>query len=157
VLELSPPRQGIELTAGSLLAMLNARDPRVTGTRLAPNAGPAGRADHPDGRPNHRLGRTADPAAGDTGMPGDNADPALSDALAAAAGKPLVVVVRDAHRVPTTRQRLGTVLATRPDAVVVGIGTGADRPLAAGRYLGTRGGARVNLSAAADLLVGARR
>jgi beta-N-acetylhexosaminidase len=113
--------------------MLNARDPRVTGTRLAPNA----------------------PA--DSLVPTGDADHALSDALAAATGKPLVVVVRDAHRVPTTRQRLGTVLATRPDAVVVGIGTGADRPLAAGRYLGTRGGARVNLSAAADLLVGARR
>ncbi|BCJ32763.1 sugar hydrolase [Actinocatenispora thailandica] len=164
VLELSPPRQGIEPTAGSLLAMLTARDPRVTGARLAPDTVPgspagrtAGRPDHSGGRPDHTVGRTADPAAGDTGMTADIADRALSDALAAAAGKPLVVVVRDAHRVPATRQRLGTVLANRPDAVVVGIGTGADRPLAAGRYLGTRGGARVNLSAAADLLVGARR
>ena len=122
VLELSPPRQGIEPTAGSLLAMLNARDPRVTGTRLLP----------------------------------DHADDTLAGVLAAAADRPLVVVVRDAHRVPVTRRRLGAVLAGRPDAVVVGIGTGADRSLAAGRYLGTRGGARVNLSAAADLLVGAR-
>ncbi|GAA3512473.1 glycoside hydrolase family 3 N-terminal domain-containing protein [Actinocatenispora rupis] len=126
VLELSPPRQGIELTAGSLLALLGARDPRVTGTRL-----------------------TADPA--------DRGDDDLAGALAAAGGRPLVVVVRDAHRAPGQRARLATVLGARPDAVVVGTGTSADAGLAPGRYLGTRGGARVNLDAAADLLVGAHR
>ncbi|MGA8116862.1 MAG: hypothetical protein WCA46_24775, partial [Actinocatenispora sp.] len=133
VLELSPPRRGIELTAGSLLAMLAARDPRVTGTRLTSDA----------------------PTEGD-GTAGTGPDRDLATALSAAADRPLVVVVRDAHIAPGQRTRLAAVLADRPDAVVVGIGTSGDAGLAPGRYLGTRGGARVNLTAAADLLVGSR-
>lgn len=120
VLELTAPRRGIEETAGSLLALLSARDDRVTGTRL-------------------------------TGA-GLTSDTDLGEALADADGKPLVVVVRDARRQPEQRAALATVLAKRPDAVVVGIGTDADRALAPDAFLGTRGGARVNLTAAADLL-----
>jgi hypothetical protein len=46
------------------------------------------------------------------------------------------------------------VLASRPDAVVVGTGTVRDRNLAGARYLGTRGSGRANIEAAADLLAG---
>jgi hypothetical protein len=44
------------------------------------------------------------------------------------------------------------VLDARPDAIVVSIGTGDDVALAGGRFIATRGGGRVNLAAAADLL-----
>jgi beta-N-acetylhexosaminidase len=82
-------------------------------------------------------------------------EPARLDALIArAAGRPLVLVVRDAHRLPWQRELLGRVLARRPDAVVVGTGAAHDRALAGRSYLGTRGGGRVNLQAAADVLLG---
>jgi hypothetical protein len=45
------------------------------------------------------------------------------------------------------------VLAARPDAVVVGCGTADDAVLAPGRYLGTLGCGRVNLEAAAEVLL----
>ncbi len=65
-----------------------------------------------------------------------------------------MLAVRDAHRVPWQRELLARVLARRPDAVVVGTGTVHDRPLAGGSYLGTRGAGRVNLEAAAGMLLG---
>jgi len=78
------------------------------------------------------------------------------DAIIARGGaRPLVLVVRDAHRLPWQRELLGRVLARRPDTLVIGTGTVHDRHLAAGNYLGTRGAGRANLEAAADLLLGA--
>jgi len=74
--------------------------------------------------------------------------------LAAAAGRPLVLVVRDAHRRPWQRELLRRALGTRPDAVVVGTGTADDRALARSAYLGTLGASRASLTAAADLLAG---
>ena len=74
--------------------------------------------------------------------------------LAAAAGRPLVLVVRDAHRRPWQRELLRRALGTRPDAVVVGTGTADDRALAPCAYLGTLGASRASLTAAADLLAG---
>src|SRR5689334_13087263 len=121
VIEVAAPRRGIGLSAGSLLAQLQARDPQVDGVRL------------------HAL---------EAGRPGG-----LEDALAASAGRPLVLVVRDAHRDQSQRATLQRALSTRPDAVVVGIGTTGDAALASGGYVGTRGGARVNLEVAADALV----
>jgi beta-N-acetylhexosaminidase len=132
VLELAAPRRGIELTAGSLLAMLATRDPRVTGARLE---------DLTDDRPETGDG----PAAGGWRD--------LDAAVAGADGRPLVVVIRDAHRDNRQRDALLRVLDRRPDAVVVSIGTGDDVVLARGRFIATRGGGRVNLAAAADLLV----
>jgi beta-N-acetylhexosaminidase len=83
------------------------------------------------------------------------AEPAWLDRqLAMAAGRPLVIVVRDAHRHGWQRDLLGRALAARPDALVVGTGTVHDRPLAGAAYLGTRGSSRVSLLAAADLLAG---
>jgi beta-N-acetylhexosaminidase len=79
----------------------------------------------------------------------------LDAMIARAAGRPLVLAVRDAHRRPWQRELVGRVLAGRPDAVVVGTGTAADRHLAGRSYLGTRGCGRVNLEAAADVLLAA--
>jgi beta-N-acetylhexosaminidase len=87
----------------------------------------------------------------------DATAPAQDRALAAAAGRPLVVVVRDAHRSEWQRQLLSRVLAARPDALVVGTGTAHDRALAGRSYLGTRGSSRASLTAAASLLAGRRR
>jgi beta-N-acetylhexosaminidase len=74
--------------------------------------------------------------------------------IGAAAGRPLVVVVRDAHRQQWQRDLLRTALRLRPDALVVGTGTTHDRDLAGRAYLGTRGASRASLLAAASLLAG---
>jgi len=78
----------------------------------------------------------------------------LDEIIARGGARPLVLVVRDAHRLPWQRELLARVLARRPDAVVVGTGTVHDRPLAGVSYLGTRGAGRANLEAAAGVLVG---
>jgi beta-N-acetylhexosaminidase len=78
----------------------------------------------------------------------------LEQRIAAAAGRPLVVVVRDAHRQQWQRDLLRTALGIRPDVLVVGTGTTHDRGLAGRAYLGTRGASRASLLAAASLLTG---
>jgi beta-N-acetylhexosaminidase len=111
---------------GSLLGVLRRRAPAVDGIRLAEPAG-AGLGQGPDDL----------------------------DAIIERGGtRPLVLVVRDAHRRPWQRQLLGRVLDRRPDAIVVGTGTAHDRHLAPGRYVGTLGAGRVNLEAVADVLLG---
>jgi beta-N-acetylhexosaminidase len=84
------------------------------------------------------------------------ADVARLDAavLAAGPGRPLVVVVRDAHRHPWMSGALARVLASRPDAIVVEMGL----PAAAGGpvHLATYGATRANAQAAAELLAGGR-
>jgi beta-N-acetylhexosaminidase len=73
-------------------------------------------------------------------------------ALEPATGRPLVLVVRDAHRHAWMARALRTLLAARPDAVVVEMGVPAVR---AGRvYLATYGASRANAQAAAEVLVG---
>ena len=79
---------------------------------------------------------------------------ALDERIAAAAGRPLVVVVRDAHRHDWQRELLVRSLAARPDVRVVATGATHDRALAGPWYLGTRGGSRASLIAAADVLTG---
>lgn len=79
----------------------------------------------------------------------------LDRLLRAARGRPLVLVVRDAHRRPWQRELLHRALAARPDAIVVGTGTDGDRSLAGAAYVGTLGASRASLYAAADLLTGA--
>jgi beta-N-acetylhexosaminidase len=78
----------------------------------------------------------------------------LDGRIAAADGRPLVVVVRDAHLHQWQRELLGAALRQRPDALVVGTGTTHDRDLAGAAYLGTRGASRASLVAAAGLLAG---
>jgi len=73
-------------------------------------------------------------------------------ALAPATGRPLVLVVRDAHRHPWMAEALRTVLAARPDAIVVEMGVPASR---AGQvHLATYGASRANGLAAAEALAG---
>ncbi len=81
---------------------------------------------------------------------------AVASALVAAAGRPLVVVVRDAHRRPAQATALATLAAARPDAVVVDMGwpgDPADRPPVAA-WITTHGASRACGEAAARVLVG---
>ncbi|QRN79264.1 MAG: glycoside hydrolase family 3 protein [Nocardiopsis sp. BM-2018] len=71
--------------------------------------------------------------------------------LAAAADRDLVVVVRDAHRYPTTQEFVSALLSSRPEAVVVEMGLPIWRP-DCGAYVSTYGAAHVNGLSAAELL-----
>ncbi|HEX4790134.1 MAG TPA: glycoside hydrolase family 3 protein [Actinospica sp.] len=70
--------------------------------------------------------------------------------LAAAVGRPLVLVVRDLHRNPWMRRAVDTVRAERSDAVVVEFGL----PHGEGADLCTYGASRVSGIAAAEYLTG---
>jgi beta-glucosidase-like glycosyl hydrolase len=71
--------------------------------------------------------------------------------LARATGRPLVVVVRDAHRYPGHRDLVSALVAARPDAVVVEMGLPVWRP-EANAYVATYGATRANARAAAELI-----
>ncbi|MBP2702748.1 glycoside hydrolase family 3 protein [Microbispora sp. RL4-1S] len=80
--------------------------------------------------------------------------PAEADAaalLGRAAGRSLVVVVKDAHRYAETRALVSALLAARPDAIVVELGLPIWRPEAAA-YIAAYGAARANTQAAMELL-----
>jgi len=82
----------------------------------------------------------------------DSAD-GLPGALEGGRGRPVVLVVRDAHRLPWVSAALGRLLDTRPDAIVVEMGVpGPERPGAV--HLATHGASRACALAAADLLAG---
>jgi beta-N-acetylhexosaminidase len=68
------------------------------------------------------------------------------------AGRPLVVVTRDAHRHEWQRDAV-EALVKRGGVVVVEVGLPHWRPAGAAGYIATYGGGRVNLEAAAPLLV----
>jgi len=72
-------------------------------------------------------------------------------ALARAAGRSLIVVVRDAHRHLAARDLVTRLLAARPDAVVVEMGLPVWRP-PGGAYVATYGAARTSGLAAAEVL-----
>jgi beta-N-acetylhexosaminidase len=76
---------------------------------------------------------------------------AADGALTAAAGRPLVVVVRDAHRYPAARDVVTRLLAARPDAVVVEMGLPVWRPPNA-VHVATYGAALISGLAAAEVL-----
>ncbi|MER5395281.1 glycoside hydrolase family 3 protein [Streptomyces sp. NPDC002599] len=76
-----------------------------------------------------------------------------SSALAAAAGRPLVAVVRDEHRHPWMAAALDTLLASRPDTVVVEMGVPQSAPRGA-LHIATHGAARVCGRAAAEVIAG---
>ncbi|GAA3418346.1 glycoside hydrolase family 3 protein [Streptosporangium vulgare] len=78
---------------------------------------------------------------------------AIEAVLAAAAERPLVVVVRDAHRHPWQADALRHLLAARADAVVVEMGLPGRSDLGA-VHIATHGAARVCGQAAAELLAG---
>jgi beta-N-acetylhexosaminidase len=75
----------------------------------------------------------------------------VSAALAAAAGRTLIIVVRDAHRYPAAVTAVEQILAARPDAVVLEMGLPVWRP-GDGTYLASYGAARTNGRAAAEIL-----
>jgi len=83
-------------------------------------------------------------------------DHAVAAALVAAADRPLVVVVRDAHRRPAQAAALATLAAARPDAVVVDMGwpgPPTDRPAVAA-WITTYGASCASGEAAARVLAG---
>jgi len=82
-----------------------------------------------------------DPAAGDGA--------AAAAVLAAAAGRPLVLAVRDAR---TALPLVGEVLAARTDAVIVEMGVPAWTPPPGTAYLASYGASRVCAQAAAEAL-----
>jgi beta-glucosidase-like glycosyl hydrolase len=77
------------------------------------------------------------------------ADP--DELLSRATGRPLVIVVRDAHRYAAHRTLVTTLLTARPDAVLVEMGLPVWRPEAAA-YVATYGATRANARAAAEPL-----
>ena len=88
------------------------------------------------------------------GPRGGVATPDLDAVAAEAAGRPLVLVVRDLHRWPAHAVAADAILARRPDTIVVEMGLPVRRPAGARAWLDTHGAARVSAVAAADLLVG---
>jgi beta-N-acetylhexosaminidase len=85
--------------------------------------------------------KRVDPAAGDGAAAGS--------ILAASAGRPLVLAVRDAR---TVLSLVDEVLAARPDAVIVEMGVPAWTPPRGTAYLATYGASRVCAQAAAEAL-----
>jgi beta-N-acetylhexosaminidase len=71
----------------------------------------------------------------------------------AANGRQLLIVARDAHRHPWQRSAVEELLAESEDAILLEVGIPQWRPTGAAAYLATYGAARVNLEAAAELLV----
>jgi beta-glucosidase-like glycosyl hydrolase len=86
---------------------------------------------------------------GDDAAETERAD--VADLLARASGRPLIIVVRDAHRHPGQRTLTSTLLLRRPDAVVVEMGLPIWRPACAA-YVATYGATRATAGAAAELL-----
>jgi beta-N-acetylhexosaminidase len=79
------------------------------------------------------------------------ANAAAAHAAVAAAGRPLLVVVRDAHRHPVARSVVLALLAARSDAVIVEMGLPVWRPPAQA-YLLTFGATHASSLAAAEVL-----
>jgi beta-N-acetylhexosaminidase len=106
----------------------------------------------------------ADPGLADPGLAGAGlagaglagaAGPGPVDAagiLAAAAGRSLVAVVRDAHRDEQTRSLVSALLAARPDLILVEMGLPFWHPPEATSYLATYGASRASAQAATELL-----
>ncbi|HEX3923250.1 MAG TPA: glycoside hydrolase family 3 N-terminal domain-containing protein [Streptosporangiaceae bacterium] len=86
-----------------------------------------------------------------TGAPAGDLAAAGDAALTAAAGRSLVVVVRDAHRYPSARDLVTRLLTARPDAVVVEMGLPVWQPRH-GAYVATYGAAGASGLAAAEIL-----
>lgn len=79
----------------------------------------------------------------------------VDELLARATGRPLIVVVRDAHRYPGHRTLVSALLSARPDAVLVEMGLPVWRPERGARfaaYLATYGATRANARAAAEII-----
>jgi beta-N-acetylhexosaminidase len=121
-------------------------------------SGPADRGPADDGPVGSGLA-DGGPADGDR-TDGDRADSGAADGdrvdaaaiLAAAAGRSLVAVVRDAHRDEQTRSLVTALLAARPDLILVEMGLPFWRPPEGTSYLATYGASRASAHAAAEQL-----
>ena len=82
---------------------------------------------------------------------GARADRQVSQALARAADRPVIAVVRDAHRDPGAQAVITSLLARRPDTIMVEMGLPVWRPPAR-VYLATYGASRTSGQAAAEML-----
>jgi beta-N-acetylhexosaminidase len=87
-------------------------------------------------------------SARELAQPPDNLDGLLQQA----AGRSLVLTVRDLHRHPWQATLAAAVIERRPDAVVVEMGLPACRPPGASAYIATMGAARVCGVAAAEVM-----
>jgi beta-N-acetylhexosaminidase len=107
------------------------------------------------------LGPWAPPGSvhrvGALGRPLDGAGLDVDEILAAAAGRSLVAVVRDAHRDQPTRSLVSTLIAARPDLVLVEMGLPRWNPPEGISYLATYGASRASAHAAAEVLGLAQR
>src|SRR6185437_8604193 len=99
----------------------------------------------------HRVSSSGRPLNGpsETAVDGDDA---VAGILAAAAGRSLVVAVRDAHRDQRTLALIHALLAARPDLVLVEMGLPFWHPPEGTSYLATYGASRASAHAAAELL-----
>jgi beta-N-acetylhexosaminidase len=86
-----------------------------------------------------------------TETPASQLDTVADGLLTAAAGRSLIIVVRDAHRYPAAIELASLLLAARPDATVVEMGLPVWRPAAAS-YLASYGAGRNNALAIAQIL-----
>jgi beta-N-acetylhexosaminidase len=75
----------------------------------------------------------------------------LAGLLAEATGRTLIIVTRDAHRHPVAADVAASLLAARPDAVLVEMGIPAWRP-ATGAYVASYGASRSSGQAVAEVL-----
>jgi len=91
-----------------------------------------------------------------TAIPASELPEVASRLVAEAAGRSLVIVVRDAHRHSTASDFVQALLATRPDAIVVEMGLPVWQPTAAS-YLASYGAGRSNARAVAEILGLAQR
>jgi beta-N-acetylhexosaminidase len=108
-----------------------------------------GHASIADGHASIADGR---PSAADGNHDGRAVAGVAAGILADAAGRSLVVVVRDAHRDPSTRSLVAALLAARPDTVLVEMGLPRWLPPAGTSYVATYGASRPSAQAAAELL-----
>jgi beta-N-acetylhexosaminidase len=99
----------------------------------------------------YRVSSSGRPVNGpsETAVDGDDA---VAGILAAAAGRSLVVAVRDAHRDQRTLALIHALLAARPDLVLVEMGLPFWHPPEGTSYLATYGASRASAHAAAELL-----
>ncbi len=94
------------------------------------------------------------PAVGetDTASAEAAAGAAVAGILAEAAGRSLVLAVRDAHRDRRARSLIRALLAARPDLVLVEMGLPLWQPPDGTSYLATYGASRASAQAAAEML-----
>jgi beta-N-acetylhexosaminidase len=69
-----------------------------------------------------------------------------------ASGGSLVILARDLHRHAEQRAQVETLLARRPDAILVEMGLPVCRPPAARAYIATHGASRASAAAAAEVM-----